>query len=120
MPVIRDANTLIGFLDRGEIVRDTMKATAELVLVLKEYSDMLGPKAKVKGKVKLEIDLECQNGMMSIFGDVTIKAPKKPRGSTTFWVTEDGELSTEHPQQHDMFKPKDVPLSGERGPRMSS
>lgn len=114
MPVIRDANTLIGFLDRGELVRDTMQATAALVLVMKEYSDVLGPKAKVKGKVKLEIDLECSDGMMAIFGDVTIKAPKKPRVSTQFLMTEDGELSTEHQRQHDMFKPKGVPLSSDR------
>lgn len=114
MPVIRDANTLIGFLDRGELVRDTMEATAALVLLMKEYSDTLGPKAKVKGKVTLEVDLECEGGMMAIFGDVKIKAPKKPRASTHFWVTADGELSTEHPKQHDMFKPRDVPLSSDR------
>lgn len=119
MPVIRDAKTLIGFLDRGELVQDTMTKLTEMLVLLKEFSDGAGPKAKFKGKVTLEIEAEVQNGMVTIVGAITAKVPKKPRGTTVFWLTDDGELSTEHPHQNDMFKPKDVPLDGTRG-RMTS
>lgn len=114
MPVIRDANTLIGFLDRGEIVREFSKELAETLVMLKELSQLSGPKAKIKGKVALTISLEVQNGMVTIVGDIKTKTPEPLRGSTVFWVTEDGELSTEHPNQNDMFKPKDVPLDASR------
>jgi hypothetical protein len=110
---------LIGYLDRGELVEDTMSALTEALVVLKQYSDVSGPKAKFKGKVTLEIEAEVQNGMVTIVGSIGLKVPKKPRGTTIFWLTDDAELSTEHPNQHDMFKPKDVPLHGERG-RMTS
>ena len=113
MPVIRDAKTLIGYLDRGELVEDTMSALTEALVVLKQYSDASGPKAKFKGKVTLEIEAEVQNGMVTIVGTVGVKVPKKPRGTTTFWLTDEGQLSTEHPNQHDMFKPKDVPLQSD-------
>jgi len=120
MPVIRDAKTLIGYLDRGELVQDTMTKLTEMLVVLKEFSDTSGPKAKFKGKVTLEIEAEVQNGMVTIIGAIATKVPKKPRGTTTFWLTDEGELSTEHPNQHDMFKPKDVPLHGDPRARMTS
>lgn len=114
MPVIRDANTLVGYLNRGEIVRELSKAIAETLVTLKEYSDQAGPKAKIKGKVSLVVDLVVHDGMVDIGADIAAKTPKRPRGETVFWLTPEGELSTEHPNQNDMFKPHGVPLDRER------
>jgi hypothetical protein len=50
MPVIRDANTLIGFLDRGELVRDTMQNLTDMLVVLKEYSDGCRAEGEVQGQ----------------------------------------------------------------------
>ena|SRR5579871_3807921 len=119
MPVIRDANTLIGYLERGETVRELSTELIETMIKLKRFADVSGPKAKIKGKVKLEIALEVQGDTVTIVGKVESKVPDRPRGTTVFFIGEDGEFSTEHPKQHDMFKPTGVPLSGEARMRAS-
>ncbi len=107
MKKIRDAQTIIGALEGGEFAADLGAAITDALAKLKEMAGNR-PKAKAKGKINVEFALTVEQGTVTIETDITPKLPKKPRGSSFYWVTDDGSLSPEHPQQTDMF-------SGPRG-----
>lgn len=102
---IRDLNTLVGMIDRGQLIRDGNEKLADVLATLTELSAE-SPKKKVKGKVVLTVDIEVVNGVATISAEVRSKKPEPERGSSLFWLTPDGDLTTEHPQQIDMFKPR--------------
>ena len=108
MKRIRDAQTIIGALEHGEAAQEL---TNEITETLAKLKDLAGnrPKNKVKGSVTLKIDIEVEAGTATITADISSKRPKPVRGSSFFWVLDDGSLSTEHPQQTDMFGgPRDM------------
>ncbi|MGY6246234.1 hypothetical protein ACXIUS_01635 [Bosea thiooxidans] len=102
MKKIRDAQTIVGLLEGGEFAADLGNAITDSLAKLKEMAGNR-PKAKVKGKVKVAFHLTVEQGTVTIETDIVPELPKKPRGSSFYWVTDDGSLSPEHPQQTDMF-----------------
>jgi len=102
MKRIRDAATIIGMLEGGEVASAFGTETTETLAKLKELAGDR-PKAKVKGSVTLKLNLEVEGGAVTITCDIDSKRPKPVRGSSFYWVMDDGSLSTEHPQQTDMF-----------------
>ncbi len=108
MKRIRDAQTIIGSLEHGEAAAELSKEITETLAKLKDLAGNR-PKNKVKGSVTLKIDIEVEAGTATITADISSKRPKPLRGSSFFWVLDDGSLSTEHPQQTDMFSgPRDA------------
>lgn len=107
MKTIRDANILIGLLEQGEL---NQELSAELGRDLKHMGELSedNPKVAYKGTLTLKLNIEVEGGEVHIKGDIESKMPRRPRRSSLFWVTDDGELSTEHPRQHDMFATRDV------------
>lgn len=102
MKKIKDAQVIIGMLEDGELAADLGKEITETLAKLKELAGDR-PKAKIKGSVTLEIGFELENGGTSIMCKIDSKRPKPVRRSSFYWVLDDGSLSTEHPQQTDMF-----------------
>ena len=102
MKKIRDAQTIIGMLEGGEVSQALGKELTDTLAVLKELTGGR-PKGKVKGSVSLKLSLEVEGSTVTISADIDSKRPKPQRGSSFYWVTDDGSLSTEHPQQQDMF-----------------
>lgn len=112
MARIRDSLTIVGMVEDGEIANEF---TAELTRMLATLKEHAGPKGKAKGSVTLKIEADVDGGMVSLAGDVATKVPKKKRGSSMYWLLDDGSLSTEHPQQMNMFAgPRDTSAPGER------
>lgn len=110
MRVIRDGQTIIGMLEGGEVAAALGKEITELLAYLKEQA---GGRAKVKskGKITLVIDVEVEGASATLSADITSKRPKPARGSSFYWVLDDGSLSTEHPQQISMaFSPREVAI----------
>ncbi|MDB5582791.1 MAG: hypothetical protein JWR80_7967 [Bradyrhizobium sp.] len=107
MKTIRDAQILIGMLEQGELNQELSAELNRDLAYLAEMSEE-NRKATYKGSLTLKLDIEVENGVVHISGNIDSKLPKKPRRSSLFWVTEDGQLSTEHPQQHDMFPVRDA------------
>ncbi|WP_283196573.1 hypothetical protein [Rhizobium sp. BT04] len=103
MQIIRDAQTLLGMLEQGELNQEmTTKMTAVLEKLLELSNDR--PNVTYKGQVSLVLNLSVKSGMVEINAEIPPpKLPKLPRKSSVYWVIEGGRLSTEHPQQHDMF-----------------
>lgn len=108
MKKIRDAQTIIGMLEDGELAAALSSDITETLTKLKELADSQGRKAKVKGKVVLTLDFEVEAGAVTVGAGIDTKVPKAPRGTSFYWLTDDGSLSTEHPQQTDMFRPREV------------
>lgn len=102
MKRIRDAQTIIGMLENGELAADLGRELTETLAKLKEVAGNR-PKSSAKGSVTLKLSLEVEAGAVTIIADIDSKRPKPHRGSSFYWVTDDGALSTEHPQQTDMF-----------------
>ena len=101
MKKIRDAQTIIGMLEGGETAAALGTNITETLQKLNALATT--PKKTVKGFVTLKLSFEVQNGTVSVDADIESKTPKEARKSSFYWVTEDGSLSTEHPQQQDMF-----------------
>jgi len=109
MKRIRDAQTIIGMLEGGEVAAALGTEITETLAKLKELGGG-NPKSKIKGNVSLKINLCVEGPTVTIDAEIDSKRPKPVRGSSFYWVMDDGSLSTEHPQQTDMFsgKPRDV------------
>lgn len=102
MKRIRDAQTIIGALEGGEAAAELSKAIVDTLAALKELTGGR-PKAKAKGSVTLRLNLEVEGSSATITVDIDSKRPKPVRGSSFYFVLDDGSLSTEHPQQISMF-----------------
>jgi hypothetical protein len=104
---IRDLSTLVGLIDRGHAIREANEAMADVLTTLNERS-LDSPKKKFKGKVTIEVEFEVTNSIAMIAAKVKAKKPEPERGSSLYWLTGDGELTAEHPQQPDMFRPREA------------
>lgn len=102
MKRIRDAQMILGALEGGEAAAELSREITDTLAALKELTGGR-PKVKVKGKVTLTLNLEVEGGTATITADITSKRPRPVRGSSFYWVLDDGSLSTEHPQQINMF-----------------
>jgi hypothetical protein len=102
MKKIRDGQTIIGILEGGQLAADFGSEVTETLAKLKDLSGDR-PKNKFKGSVTLKVGFEVEGGAVTIDCAIETKTPKAPRSSSFFWVLDDGSLSTEHPQQTDMF-----------------
>lgn len=107
MKKIRDAAAILGFLEGGQLMADLGDEITAVTAKLKELATV--PKKKVKGTLSLALAFEVQDGILTIESAITTKLPKEGRRTSMCWVLEDGSLSTEHPQQQDMFAgPREV------------
>ena len=103
MKIIRDAKTLFGMLESGKLndelsntLQETQRALADLVAAQ--------PNRKFSATVKLELKLTAAGEMIEFNAEIPpVKLPKLPRRSTVYFLTDDGSISTEHPQQLDMI-----------------
>lgn len=102
MKRIRDAQTIIGTLESGEVAAELGRQITDALAKLKEIAGDR-PKVKAKGEVALKLKLEVESGTATITAEIAQKLPKPVRGSSFFWVLDDGALSLEHPQQMSMF-----------------
>lgn len=103
MQTIRDAQALVGMLERGELNQEMTDKIEAVVEKLLEHSNEQ-PKATFKGQVSLVLNFAIKNGVIELTADIPPpKLPKIPRKTSIYWAVEGGKLSTEHPQQHDMF-----------------
>lgn len=106
MKRIRDSQAIIGSLEGGETAAELSRVITDTLAKLKELGGDR-PKAKIKGSVTLTLKMEVEKGQAVIEAEIASKTPKPLRGSSFFWVLDDGSLSTEHPQQTDMFRAVD-------------
>ncbi|WP_430254314.1 hypothetical protein [Neorhizobium sp. DAR64872/K0K18] len=112
MKLIRDVQSLMGMLEGGELNDEASGQLAEVLQKLYELSNDR-PKTSFKGEINIKIKLAVKDGMVEIDAELAPpKLPKLPRKTSVYWVVDGGRLSTEHPQQNDMFGgPREVDRS---------
>jgi hypothetical protein len=104
MSKIRDATQIIAMLERGDLASEL---TNEITRVLAACREQSGAKQAAKGSITLTLAFSVQGPSVEIEGSISAKTPKNKRGRSIYFVTDDGELSTEHPQQLSML-PREV------------
>lgn len=111
MPVIREAQFVIGILEDGQLASDFSSEMQSSLATLKEHA---GPKGKAKGSLTLHLDFTVEGGTVTINADLKSKLPKSGRAASVLFVLDDGSLSTEHPRQANLFGPRDAGLGSPR------
>lgn len=102
MKRIRDAQTILGMLENGELNKDASRELNETLAELCELSKA-SSKSKIKGSFTLKLNITADNGTVSIQAEIAKKVPKSVRRSSFYWVMDDGTLATEHPDQSELF-----------------
>lgn len=95
-----NATDIIGRLENGDLAHDL---SGEIRAVIQALQEAAGDKHVAKGSVTLTLKFEQQGIKTEIDAEISSKTPKKTRPRSFFFTTEDGALSLEHPNQHDMF-----------------
>jgi len=97
-PTIRKFDQMIGLLHRGKFAEKCDDVLREAVETLEAL-----PGEKGKAKITVEIEIAYQSGRVDVTPTVKSKLPEGDKfGATPFW-THEGGLSTQHPNQIDMF-----------------
>lgn len=100
MSILKDGTTTFASLEDGDLAADFDR---ELTGLVAHLADVVGGRAKATAKGRLTLTLAVEvdgNGLVEIDTGLEVKKPKPTRRGARYWTTEDGRLSTEHPQQH--------------------
>ncbi|MHC2087209.1 hypothetical protein [Methylobacterium sp. CM6244] len=98
--ILNTTDEIIGALERGDLSKDFNVAIRN---VLQALHDADGG----TGGVDLKLKISAKGEMVTIKASIVEKLPPKDRRSSSFFVTGDGRLSLQHPDQVDMFPPGD-------------
>ncbi len=100
---IHKLDQLIGLLSRGRFAERCDEHLADALAALTEL-----PSEKGKAEINIKITISYDSGRIDITPVVKSKLPEgKAFSATPFWEFENG-LSVQHPNQHDMFGPRDA------------
>ena len=100
--ILKSTEEIIGSLERGQFAQDF---NAEFHKVLQAVADQ----DSGTGTVTLKLKITGKDDLVSIASSITTKLPEKPRRTTNLFLTGDGRLSTQHPDQVNMdFRRRDA------------
>lgn len=95
---IRRMTELLGLLDRGNFERACDEALGDALQTLEAL-----PKEQGTAKITIELTIAYDSGRVDVQPVLKSKLPEgQAFGRTPLWVA-DGTLSTQHPNQTDMF-----------------
>ncbi len=100
--ILKSTDEFLGFLEKGRVSHDFMAAIRE---VTRHLSDI----GEGKGRVKLTVSFDCKGPILTIASDISTTVPKKKRRASAAFLTDQGEISLEHPDQ------VPLPLGEDRG-----
>lgn len=94
--ILSTTDEIIGALERGDLSKDFSQAIRNVLAALVDQDGG-------KGGVALKLKISAKGEMVSIKADIVETLPPKERRSSNFFVTGDGRLSLQHPDQVEMF-----------------
>lgn len=101
--LIRSFFQAAGLMHRGKVDERLNAEMGKLLEAIEQHPD-----EKVSGTLTLSVTVTKVGDRLSVLPKVENKLPKeKGFSETTFWLV-DGALSLEHPDQADMFTPRDA------------
>lgn len=95
--ILKTTDEIMGALERGELSRDFAEA-------LSEATEALSGAEEGSATVTLKLKISAKHEVVTIKGQITKSLPEKKRRSTTLFLTGDGRLSQQHPDQVDIFE----------------
>jgi hypothetical protein len=101
--ILKTTDEILGFLEKGHLSRDFAARVKELC---GELVDM----GEGSGTVTLKLTFSAKSDMVDIKSKLSSTLPEKKRKSSTAWITPDGEISLQHPDQ------APLPLRDENSP----
>jgi len=102
MKQTKDALAVLATLEDGALKADLSSEFTNTLVALNSLSEN-APKARIKGNVTLKLDILLEAGVATLQASISTKVPKLPRRPSIRWVTEDGAVTTEHPDQAGLF-----------------
>jgi hypothetical protein len=100
MPEVRDGLQVMAMLERGEL---GPALSTEITSILQHLNTVAADRGKAKGKLKITLSFDVEEGAVRIRADLAQTLPKLARPESLFFITEDGGISTQHPQQTSLF-----------------
>lgn len=98
MATIKEPAQLLALLEDGELSGDISREIKELLIYLK---DMAGNKATARGALTLKLNFSVKGATLDIEATLDVSKPKRPRAASTYFVTDAGAISTNHPKQEE-------------------
>ena len=95
-PRVNDAPVLLGLLEDGDLARDL---SAEIKSAIQKTREAVGHKQSGSCSVTLKLSFKIDGDSVDIKTAIDSSVPKAPRGNSVFFLTRDGDISTQHPKQ---------------------
>lgn len=112
MKKIAGATITLGAMENGGFLADVDDSLAEVIRKTKSVADQ-SKNGKAKGSLTITVAFEVDGDTITLGGKTKQSVPALPRRNSMFFVTSDGEITTEHPRQTDMFAgPREIPSRG--------
>ncbi|MBX3751932.1 MAG: hypothetical protein KF897_17775 [Opitutaceae bacterium] len=106
--VLRSFREMLGLVSSGSFSRHLDERLAEAIDALEQC-----PADKCKASITVTVTLDYELGRIDIKPEVKVKLPDTAKFvKTPFWAI-DGQLSLEHPNQIDMFPPRQARAEAE-------
>jgi hypothetical protein len=99
---VRSFSAFLGVLEDGAFHADLTRHLQEAVAEMQNA--VLDRGGKPRAKLRLDLNLKLEAGIVEVTGDFKVTLPKAERGRTVFWATPENNLSRSNPRQADMFR----------------
>jgi hypothetical protein len=93
--ILSTTDEILGALERGDLAKDFAAAVREVLSALGEMD-------AGAGGVSLKLKFSARGDMVSVKAKLETQLPPKERKSSNFFLTGDGRLSLQHPEQISM------------------
>ena len=103
MAKLKSIDEVLANLEDGDLARELSTELQKAACYLKEYAAERGKGGKASGKLVLALGIDVQGSSITFNAAYEVKLPKKPRASTSLFVSNKGEVLTGHPRQESMF-----------------
>lgn len=104
-----DVLSFIRHLEDGDFESQLNDDLTKVVTELRQYATENGGNPKARIGITLDFAYDFKRQMVTVVGDIAIKTPKPPRGSSMFYTTKQGGLTRQDPRQVELeLKSPDV------------
>ncbi len=97
--ILTTLDEIMGHMERGDFAKDAAVAFQDVLAALHEQDGG-------SGSVTLKFKMSAKGEMVSIKTTIDTTIPKRERKTSNAFITADGRLSLQHPDQVDMFADK--------------
>lgn len=112
MKKLKGTTVTLGAMENGGFLADVDEDLNEVLRKTKAVADQT-KNGKAKGSLTITVAFEVSGDTITLGGKTKLSVPALPRRDSTFFVTSDGEITTEHPRQADMFPgPREITSRG--------